>query len=237
MNYALVGHGKMGRAIDAAAAARGHRRRIVVDRGGKITAARFRGVDVAFEFTEPAAARANVLALLAHGIFVVCGTTGWDASDPEIRKAARRAKAGAVIAPNFSVGMNLFYALLEDAARSYLAVGGYDPWIAEWHHRAKRDVPSGTARRLGAIVRTAAPDGDGAGEIAIASVRAGHEPGRHVVGFDGPHDAVILSHAARGREGFAEGAVLAGEWIVKRRGIHAFSDVLDDLVGRQRGGR
>ena len=125
MNYGLVGHGTMGRAIDASAAARGHRRRVIVDRGGKITAARFRGVDVAFEFTEPAAARANVLTLLAQGVSVVCGTTGWDAADPEIRKTARRAKAGVVIAPNFSVGMNLFYVLLEQAARNYLAVGGF----------------------------------------------------------------------------------------------------------------
>jgi 4-hydroxy-tetrahydrodipicolinate reductase len=180
----------------------------------------------------------------------VCGTTGWDATDAAVRRAAKTGRCGAVIAPNFSVGMNLFYTAVADAAQKYLAVGGYDPWIAEWHHRAKADAPSGTARRLAAIVAAASPRGAvvhegltreriAPADVHVAAVRAGHEPGRHVVGFDGPHDAVTIEHAARGREGFAEGAVLAAEWLRGRRGQHGFEEVLRDLVrdAARRGGR
>ena len=257
MKYALIGYGKMGRAIEAAAAARGHTLETVVDRVGRgrriartIGAASWRGVAVAFEFTEPDAAKEHVVALLQRNVGVVCGTTGWDAKDAAVRRAARASAAGAVIAPNFSVGMNLFYAAVADAARRYLAVGGYDPWVAEWHHRAKADAPSGTARRLAAIVAMAGPGGAtvregipavaiSPGDVHVAAVRAGHQPGRHLVGFDGPHDAVTLEHVARGREGFAVGAVLAAEWLRGRRGLHEFGDVVDDLVSEtpKRGGR
>ena len=257
MKFALVGYGKMGRSIEAAAAARGHTLRAVVDRddrkGGvlrKIGGASFRGVAVAFEFTEPASARDHVVALLERGIAVVCGTTGWDAGDAAVRRAAKGSKAGAVIAPNFSIGMNLFYAAVEDAARSYLAVGGYDPWIAEWHHRGKADAPSGTARRLAAIVAETAPGGTvvreglpnaplAPGDVHVAAIRAGSQPGRHLVGFDGVDDAVTLEHVARGREGFARGAVLAAEWLRGRKGVYGFDAVLSDLLrgARRKGAR
>lgn len=237
MKYALIGYGRMGRAIEAAAGARGHVLGTIVDRTspGKgiarsMSAARWRGVTVAFEFTGPEAARDHVVAALARGVSVVCGTTGWDANDKAVRAAAKASGAAAVIAPNFSVGMNLFYTVVADAARHYLGVGGYDPWVAEWHHRAKVDRPSGTALSLAKLI---GPD------VSIAAVRAGHQPGRHLVGFDGPHDAVTLEHVARGREGFAAGAVLAAEWLRGRRGVHGFDDVLDGLArGRKRqGGR
>lgn len=252
MRYALVGYGKMGRAIEAAAAARGHTVGTIVDRaaGGRgvartLAKATWSGVTVAFEFTEPATAKDNVIALLQRGIGVVCGTTGWEADDPALRRAAKASTAAAVIAPNFSVGMNLFYAAVADAARRYLTVGGFDPWIAEWHHRAKADAPSGTARHLAGIVAAAAPGGAAVieglgktppapGDVHVAAVRAGSQPGRHLVGFDGPDDAVTLEHVARGREGFARGAVLAAEWLRGRRGLHRFDEVLDDLMRGRR---
>lgn len=238
MKYALLGYGKMGRAIEAVAHARGHTLAHVVDRAGRgrrvlrtIDAASWRGVTVAFEFTEPGSARDHVVSLLERGVAVVCGTTGWDASDAGIRKAARNGSTAAVIAPNFSLGMNLFYAAVAEAARGYLAVGGYDPWIAEWHHRAKLDAPSGTARRLEALVRDRFLGASKSkANVPIAAVRAGHQPGRHVVGFDGPHDAVTFEHVARGRDGFAEGAVLSAEWLRGRRGVHGFDEVVRDLV-------
>jgi 4-hydroxy-tetrahydrodipicolinate reductase len=254
MKYALVGYGKMGRSIEAVAAARGHTVGPVVDRegGGRgvvrtIGMGSWRGVKVAFEFTAPDTARDHVVALLERGIGVVCGTTGWDTGDAAVRRAAKTSTAAAVIAPNFSVGMNLFYQSVAEAARRYLAVGGFDPWIAEWHHRAKADAPSGTARRLAAIVAAAAPGGAAVieglpkappapGDVHVAAVRAGSQAGRHLVGFDGPDDAVTLEHVARGREGFARGAVLAAEWLIGRRGLHGFDDVLNDLM-RGRGPR
>ena len=238
MNYVLIGHGKMGRAVELAAAARGHACVAIVDRVGRgrrvvrdLGGVRWRDLTMAFEFTEPASAKGHVIAALEHGVPVVCGTTGWDASDPAVRKAARISAVGAVIAANFSIGVNLFYAIVDEAARRYLATDDYDPWVAEWHHRGKADAPSGTARRLAGIVSAATSRG-----TSVASVRAGHEPGRHVVGFDGCHDAVTLEHRSRGREGFAQGAVLAAEWLVGRRGLHDFSEVLNDRV-RARAGR
>ena len=139
---------------------------------------------------------------------------GWDADDAALRRAAKASAAGAVIAPNFSVGMNLFYAAVADAARRYLAVGGYDPWIAEWHHRAKADAPSGTARRLAGDRRRAAAPGGAAvhrgphgrrrqlrGRSRRGGARAGASRGVTSSGFDGPDDAVTLEHVARGREG------------------------------------
>ncbi|HEX4825450.1 MAG TPA: dihydrodipicolinate reductase C-terminal domain-containing protein [Candidatus Polarisedimenticolaceae bacterium] len=227
MKYALVGHGKMGRAIDEAAGARGHRRVAVVDRAGSLSRARLAGADVAFEFTEPRSAEAHVVALLGRGISVVCGTTGWDAKSAAIERAAKRGRAAAIVAPNFSVGVNIFYALVREAAKRSLAAG-YDPWIAEWHHKAKRDAPSGTARRLAALV--------GSKDLPVAAVRAGHEPGRHAVGFDGAHDTIVLTHQARGREAFAAGAVLAAEWLKGKKGIHEFDEVLADLM-KGRGGK
>ena len=257
MKFALVGYGKMGRAIEASALAHGHTLGPIIDRAGRdrrivrtIGDASWRGVTVAFEFTEPDAAKDHVVELLRRGIAVVCGTTGWDASDAAVRRAARAATAGAVISPNFSVGMGLFCAAVVDAARRFLAVPGYDPWVAEWHHRAKADAPSGTARRLAALVAGAGPARAAVreglpvaaiapGDVHVAAVRAGSQPGRHLVGFDGPHDAVTLEHVARGREGFADGAVLAAEWLRGRRGLHGFDKVLDDLGRgrRRRGGR
>jgi 4-hydroxy-tetrahydrodipicolinate reductase len=257
MRFALVGYGKMGRAIEAAATARGHSLGTVVDRTTRdrraaraIARAPWRGITVAFEFTEPDAAKDHVLALLKRNVAVVCGTTGWDAGDGEIRRASRASTAGAVIAPNFSVGMTLFYAVVADAARRFLAVPGYDPWLAEWHHRAKSDAPSGTARRLAAILAAKSPGrvsvregldtaALGPGDVHVAAVRAGHQPGRHAVGFDGPNDVVTLEHTARGRDGFALGAVLAAEWLRGRRGVHTFEEVVEDLVrdSKKRGGR
>ena len=235
MRYALVGYGRMGRAIEAAASARGHRLVLVVDRGARgrgvvrsIGAAKWRGVDVAFEFTEGEGAGERVASLLAAGVAVVCGTTGWEPGDRAFRGAVKGARAGAVIAPNFSIGMSLFGALVKDAAAAFAAAGSYDPYLVEWHHRGKRDAPSGTALRLARLVASA--PGGGGREPSIASVRAGHEPGRHLVGFDGPEDAVTLTHEARGRSAFASGAVVAGEWVVGRRGIHGFDEVCRDLV-------
>lgn len=241
MNYALVGYGKMGRAIDEIARSRGHRRAAIVDPTASeavrtVEAASWRGVAVAFEFTEPKAARRNVIGLLERGVRVVCGTTGWDPADPAVARAARTGKSAAVVAPNFSIGMSLFYATVEGAARRFLALDDYDAWIAEWHHRAKKDAPSGTARRLAALVGEAASR---RADVPVAAVRSGREPGRHTVGFDGPHDVVTLTHAVRSREGFALGAVCAAEWLARKRGIHGFDEVVLDLTAspRRRGGK
>jgi 4-hydroxy-tetrahydrodipicolinate reductase len=254
VKFALIGYGKMGREIEGVARERGHDLVAIVDPVGKGRRVRKRlegralgGVEVAFEFTKPATAESNVIRLLEAGVGVVCGTTGWTPGSTELRRALRNSKAGAIVAPNFSVGMNLFYLAVAEAARTVGKAGFYDAFVLESHHRGKLDAPSGTAARLASIVQKAAPaystvqfgcPAEGAvsrGSIHVASVRAGHEAGVHTVGFDGPYDQISLTHRGRGRGGLALGAVLAGEWIVKRRGLHGFDRVLKDFLAK--GGR
>jgi len=230
MDYLLVGYGKMGRAIDDIAQARGHRRQGTLDTR-KATPPVADGPLVAFEFTDPRAARDNVLALLEAGIHVVCGTTGWQ-PDARVRQAAESGAVGAVLAPNLSVGVNLFYRAVRTASLTLLGSGLYEAYIVESHHRHKRDAPSGTALRLAEQVRDACPD---VAPPPISSLRAGHEPGRHTVGFDGEFDTVELTHRARSRGGFALGAVLAAEWLIGRQGIHDFEPVLEGLLEQGNG--
>lgn len=146
MNYLIVGHGRMGRAIDAIAAARGHRRAGILGAG---EAPERGAADVAFEFTRPEAAPDNVARLLAAGIPAVCGTTGWDPGS----LADPAGGTGWIVAPNFSIGMHLFARVAAEAARTLGRSGLYQPWIHEVHHRGKRDNPSGTALHLAGILR------------------------------------------------------------------------------------
>jgi len=248
MKFALVGYGRMGREVESLARDRGHHVVAVIDPGVRVEGAHreitrraLGGAHVAFEFSVPAAAEANVVALLGLGVRVVCGTTGWDPRGASVARAARRGRVGAVIAPNFSLGMAIFADVVGEAARRFAAAGSYEAYVLEAHHRGKKDAPSGTARKLAGIVASASPgeasivEGNprgtlAAGSIHVASVRAGHEPGVHTVGFDGPRDVVTLTHRARGRGGLALGAVLAAEWIAKRRGVHGFEEVVRDLL-------
>ena len=254
MDYAIVGYGRMGRAIDEQAARRGHRKLVTVDpraRGRKVrrrlAAAALDGVEVAFEFTAADQARSNVQAIAAAGVGAVSGTTGW-ATDRALARTFEEAGAGAVIAPNFSVGMTLFYRVVREAARRFGALDLHQAYVTEHHHAGKVDAPSGTALRLGEIVRRAAPRRprivtgplDAAlpdGSVHVTAVRAGFEPGTHRVGFDGEFDVVELRHSARSRPGFALGAVLAAEWLIETgsTGVHGFETVLDELV--RAGGR
>lgn len=247
MNYAIVGFGRMGQAVDEQASGRGHRRSVVVDPAGQgedrlpeIEASALRDVHVAFEFSLPGSAERNVLALAQAGVPVVCGTTGWRPS-AAAERAMRESGTGIVLAPNFSVGMNLFYRLVREAARLYGAAGLHQPFVLEAHHRGKRDVPSGTARQLASILVETDPRLNAVHEgnppeplpddtLHVASVRAGSEPGSHTVGYDGEYDRITLSHGARSRAGFALGAVLAAEWIADRPGLHGFDEVLETLL-------
>jgi len=250
LNYLIVGNGRMGRAIDAQAGERGHQRVGVIDGcaagadDDRWDLTRLVGVDVAFEFTRPEVAEENVAALLGAGIPTVCGTTGWEAS-PRLGDALAAASVGLVLAPNFSVGMNLFFRIVEDAARRSGALGLYDPYIEEVHHRGKRDVPSGTARRLAELLLQSDPrltdvlEGHppGAmppGTLQVVGIRSGSDPGTHTVVFDGAHDAITLRHRARGREGFALGAILAAEWLGTKQGSYTFDAVLDEILEGER---
>ena len=224
---AIVGYGRMGRAVDALAAEHGCEvvaRLDVEDNrdGAGIDSPALDGAEVAIEFSLADAVATNVTRLAARGIDVVVGTTGWDAQVAEVRRTAEAAGIGVVHAANFSLGVNLFAAIVERAAALFASRDDFGAWLHEAHHAAKRDAPSGTALALEAAMR-----GTGyAATIDVASTRAGKMPGTHTVGFDGAFDTITLTHAARDRATFARGALEAAGWVRGRRGWFTMRDVL-----------
>jgi 4-hydroxy-tetrahydrodipicolinate reductase len=234
VKIAVVGHGKMGREVEAALRERGHEP--VVPRRGTFPP----DCPVGIDFTTPSAVLANVKAALDAGARYVVGTTGWPDEVDEVRRVVEQAGGGFVHAANFSLGVNLFYRIVRDAAARLAPFAEYDPFVLERHHRHKKDAPSGTARVLVSIVeeatgRRGTEDAEGglpAGAFHVASVRAGGVVGEHAVGFDSGVDEILIEHRARSRRGFALGAVIAAEWIAGRTGFFDFEAVLDDLARR-----
>ncbi|HEX5385706.1 MAG TPA: dihydrodipicolinate reductase C-terminal domain-containing protein [Gemmatimonadales bacterium] len=227
LTLAIVGHGRMGRAVAQAAAARGHTIGAIIDiddnaGGAGLTRERLEGVDVAVEFTAPAAAVGNIERLIEAGVPVVTGTTGWHGELPRIAKLVERKGGALLYASNFSIGVHLFLKTAAEMARRFAGRADYDGFIVEAHHARKVDAPSGTALAL----QHAATSADAARAFPITSIRAGAIPGTHTLTYDGPHDTIGLSHSARSREGFAEGAVAAAEWLPGRRGVFTFEDML-----------
>lgn len=229
MRFGIVGSGKMGREIEAMAAARGHD--VVWRLGSKdnaggagLTPERLSAADVVFEFTAPTAAAGNLLALGRAGSRVVCGTTGWQRDLPRVAEAFREAGGALVHATNFSVGVRHFFELAGRAAQLY-GPAGYAAYIVEEHHAGKKDAPSGTARSIAEIARKHMP-----APPPIASVRSGTIPGTHRLVFESPEDEVELIHRAKGRAGFAKGAVWAAERIAGRSGVFEFGELLKEVL-------
>ena len=240
MKLALVGYGKMGRAVERVAMERGHEVVARIDPTldtREIGAGTLGGADVAIEFTVPDAAVDNIAALAAAGVDVVVGTTGWHERLDEAAAAVNAAGTGIVHAANFSLGVNLFLRLARMAARMADALSEYDVHICETHHRHKIDHPSGTAITLADILieelagkeswSATLPDGAPHPQVLyVASERVGETAGSHVVSLEGPDGRIELSHQARTRAGFARGAVAAAEWIRGRSGVFTLDDML-----------
>ncbi len=209
----------MGHMIEQVALLRGHEIVCTIDIGDeeKFESATFRSADVAIEFTTPQTAETNVRRAWEQGVPVVCGTTGWDAQALIVESRKSKVESGKemlIWSSNFSVGVNIFFELnkwLAEVIRNYPQ---YQPHIYEEHHIHKLDKPSGTAKTLrNDILSVAAPlNGDASlNDVPIESVREGEIPGNHSVIWDSPEDTIVISHMAKGREGFALGAVLAAE--------------------------
>lgn len=227
MRILLVGHGKMGRLIGELAPHYGCEVAGVVDPGSAAHSAdlsdpRWRGVDVAIDFTIPDAVVGNVTTLAGHGINVVLGTTGWQAHEADLRRVVEQAGVGIVAAPNFSTGVVLFDALVARAAQLFEGQAEFGAWLHEAHHAAKKDAPSGTALKLKHSMEAAGY----ARAIDVSSTRAGYIPGTHTIGFDGPSESITLTHTARDRGAFARGALTAARWVAGRRGWFSMQDVL-----------
>ncbi|MDQ2870109.1 MAG: dihydrodipicolinate reductase [Acidobacteriota bacterium] len=228
MRVGLVGDGKMGREVGAAAEARGHhvlwRLGSGANRGAAgLTSERLGSADVVFEFTAPEAAVDNLIRLGEAGSRVVCGTTGWTRELSRVTQAFRGGGGGLVHASNFSVGVRHMFDLAARAARLY-GPAGYAAYLVEEHHAEKRDAPSGTARKIASLVESAMGR-----PPAVASVRAGTIPGTHRLVFESPDDEVEIIHRARNRGGFARGAVWAGERIAGRSGVFEFGELLEEV--------
>jgi 4-hydroxy-tetrahydrodipicolinate reductase len=226
LSLALLGYGKMGKAVAQLAPTRGFEvRRILSSEsntgGAGLTSGNFHGIDVCIDFTAPGVAVENIRRVSELGCNLVVGTTGWHDRISEVCALVERAEIGLVYGANFSVGAQLFFQAADAITKVFSGFPMYEPYIMEAHHRFKKDTPSGTAIEL---KRRIQPALDGR-EVPVASVRAGYVPGTHELGFDSEADTIALRHTARGRQGFAEGALLAARWVMGKKGMFAFTEL------------
>jgi len=224
---AIVGDGKMGRAVADLARERGGTVTALLglsenQDGNALTRDRLGDTEVVIEFTEPAAAPANILAAIRAGYPVVTGTTGWADQLERVTRTVLELQGALVHAPNFSVVVEPFKTQATVAGRVMQRAPQFDAHVVETHHAAKKDAPSGTA-----IALERAASSELGRSIPITSVRTGHVPGTHELSFDGPFEQIRLTHTARDRRVFADGALHAAEWVRGRRGVFTMRDVLD----------
>ncbi len=226
MKIAIIGYGRMGKMVEQAAIARGHKivAKFDVDNnanGEGLTTESLAGADVAIDFSVPEAVMPNIHKLLALGVPTVVGATGWYDKLDEV-KALVAANDGALVwAANFSIGVNLFFKVVRYAAELFARFDQYDPFIIEHHHKFKLDAPSGTAF----VIERQMRESYGDRTPKSLSIRAGYQPGMHEVGFDSEADSLSRTRHARGK-GFAVGAVVAAEMIINRKGCFEFPELL-----------
>ncbi|HTN45002.1 MAG TPA: 4-hydroxy-tetrahydrodipicolinate reductase [Flavipsychrobacter sp.] len=238
MNIALVGYGKMGKAIEKIAVERGHYITLKIATGNKedMTETQLKMADVVIEFTGPESARDNVAKCLRAGVPVVSGSTGWNEHLSEAKNNALENKTAFLHSSNFSVGVNIFFEVNTLLARLMNQQQDYNVSIAETHHTEKKDAPSGTAITLAEQILdrvdrlkhwTIDPDKkDEQDLLPIKAYREEQVPGTHHVRYTSPIDEIEIIHTAHSREGFAKGAVLAAEFLAGKRGIYTMKDVL-----------
>jgi 4-hydroxy-tetrahydrodipicolinate reductase len=240
----ILGDGGLGRAVEAAILERGRQSRRTQDvrvlgrpRSGRHDPADLGEPDLVIEASRADAVLANLeVAIEAGARRLIVATTGWADDRPRVESLVRRSGAFAVEAPNFSLGVVLFGRLVETAVELFGSLDAFDPYLLEWHRRAKRDRPSGTAIDLARRIadrhpRLASPD-----DLEVVSVRAGSSPGMHLVGFDAPGETVELRLTARDRSAYAAGILAAADWLERmprEPGLHPFDLVVDELIARR----
>jgi 4-hydroxy-tetrahydrodipicolinate reductase len=228
MRFVLLGAGKTGALVAEIATLRGHTAEIIEvhenHNGAALTRKRLAGVDAVIDFTTPEAVMSNIEATIRAGANMVVGTTGWYAELPHVRNQVERAGTGFVWASNFSIGVNLFFAIVREGAKALQY--GYEGRITETHHIHKLDAPSGTAVSMAKTLEQF-----GGKKVPIASVREGEVVGIHSIELMSAADRITLTHEAHNRRGFAEGAVRAAEWVKGQRGFYEFQEVFSELKG------
>ncbi len=236
MNIALIGYGKMGKAIEGIARERGHNVVCIVDAHNADTfgGEDFQKADVAIEFTTPSTAFDNLLKSAERGVPVVCGTTGWLSKVDNIKRLCNDGKATVFYSSNYSIGVNVFFAVNRYLAKIMNRFSQYDVSMKEIHHIHKLDHPSGTAITLAEDIVAGidrkngwAERSEAADMVNIVSEREGEVPGTHLVEYRSEEDSIRICHEAFSRRGFALGAVLAAEWLSGRQGWFTMNDMLD----------
>jgi 4-hydroxy-tetrahydrodipicolinate reductase len=249
MKVVLVGYGRMGHEVALSLERRGHELLASVD--PKSPEATHRSVaeapldqaDAVIEFSLAEGVAENAKLYARTGVPAVVGTTGWAEKEADVRAAVASGGIGYLIGANFSIGANLFMILAEEAGRLINGLEEYDPMLCEYHHSGKADSPSGTAlRTAGAVLaavdrkkriqtetlhRPVDPE-----ELHVASLRGGSIPGTHTLTLDSAADSIEITHRARGRSGFADGAVRGAEWIRGKKGFFTVDDFLKELMNR-----
>ena len=236
MKIALIGYGKMGKAIEEIAVSRGHQvvLKVSIDNLEDNTVSKIKEADLAIEFTGPDSAYDNIIRCLTAGVPVVSGSTGWLSRMEEVKQYCQQQNGTFLYASNFSVGVNIFFEVNKRLAALMAPHPDYDVRITEIHHTEKRDSPSGTAITLAEQVMEKIKRkkewvnhiSDNLGELEILSERTDPAPGTHTIEYTSPIDTITITHTAHNRKGFATGAVLAAEFIAGRKGIYRMSDVL-----------
>ncbi len=254
MKIALIGYGAMGKVVRRVAEERGHEVVVIVDPGAsknsdKIGAATYQelsaealnGVEVAIDFSQAEGLLNDVQICRDAGVNLVMGTTGWYEQMDEVKKVVGDGNIGFLWSSNFSIGVNLYFKIVDYASKLMNKFDEYDIWGHEMHHYNKADSPSGTAKTLEKILLDNVDRKDSVvedrldrkredNEIHFSSVRGGPVNFGHAIGFDSEADTITINHAARSRDGYAVGAVQAAEWIVGKKGFFGMEDFLKDVL-------
>ena len=241
MNFALLGYGKMGRSIEALGDQQGHSFPLIIDEDNRpqLNAGNLKGIDAAIEFSTPSAAPRNIMDCIDLGVPVVSGTTGWNEHIPEILSYCQARNGTLFHASNYSIGVNILFALNRKLAEIMDQFPEYKVSMSEVHHIHKKDAPSGTAISLAEQILEMnrnysawylkgknKPQEEGGGKLPIEAIREGEVKGQHTIQYESGLDAITLSHDAYTRDAFAAGALLAATFIAGKKGIYGMQDLL-----------
>ena len=247
MNIAIIGYGRMGHEIEKIAKAKDLAVTTIdpsEDNANfkEINEESMKDVGVCIDFTHPDSVVENIEKISKFGKNIVVGTTGWYDKLEDVKKIIEQTGTGLIWSGNFSIGVNIYFKIIENAAKIMDKFDDYDAFVHEFHHNKKADSPSGTAVMIGEILtdnierkkrvvteelkRKIAAD-----ELHISSTRGGSIPGTHIVGFDSAADTIELKHTARNRQGFALGAIMATQWIQGKKGFYDINDMMKEIVG------
>lgn len=234
MNIAIVGYGKMGHIIEKIALDKGINVKSKIDPIAQdaiykdINKESLKDVDVCIEFTTPDVVVDNINRIVALKKNIVVGTTGWYDKIEEVKEIVKKTKIGLIYSPNFSIGVNVFFRLIDDISKIMNNLPDYNVSITELHHIHKKDAPSGTAKKIAEIIKG---NINRIEDINIKSIREDEIPGTHTVNFGSDVDIIKLGHEAKSREGFALGAVMAAEWVKDKKGFFTIEDMMKGIIG------